>query len=409
MEMLQASLDELLAADHRARIVWRYVQALDTDTLYKSFKPTALGKGRPAIAPEILLAVWLMATIDGINSSRELARRCKSDIAYRWLCGGVSVNYHTLSDFRSGNVSFFEKMLVTSITSMLQEGFVTLDTLGQDGMRVRASAGKSSFRRQPTLKEHYEQARKRVKQQREELDDDEQRCAANARREASRKRAAEELESRIGQSLIEVEELARQKEKRQKGDGKKARCSPTDPEARVMKMGDGGFRPALDVQFVTDADTRTIVGVDVNNSGSDRGKMAPMYEKLINDYGVVPNKYVVDSAFATHADVAILEQRGTAIYSTVKGAAKKKAAGEDPYAPNPKDTTEFAKFRARMRTEEAQKIYSSRPSISEFPNAEFRNRGGTHFLVRGIAKAKSVALLFANTFNLMRMMHLELI
>ena len=406
MEMHLASLEQLLPADHRARVVWQYVESIDTEPLYEKFKPTDLENGRPVIAPEILLALWLLATLDSISSAREVDRRCETDIAYMWLRGGVSVNYHTISDFRSENPQFFDKMLTDSVTSMMDQGFVTLKMIGQDGMRVRASAGNSSFRRKNKLKQLYLAAKRHVERLRDESDDESKGGKKNAGRQAAAKRAAEERAERIRRSLQEVEALSEQKEKRQKGDGENARCSTTDPEARRMKMGDGGFRPAYDFQFVTDGDARVIVHVDVNNSGSDRGKMAPLHQKVVDQYGVIPQRQLVDSAFATRGDVAQLEQAGTAVYSTVKGEAKKKAAGEDPYAPDPNDSPEYAKFRERMSHDESQEIYKRRPSIAEYPNAECRNRGCRLLRVRGLERVKSVALLYANTFNLLRMINL---
>lgn len=406
VEMHLASLEQLLPTDHRARVVWQYVQSVDTESLYERFEPTALGKGRPAIAPEILLALWLLATIDSISSARELERRCESDLPYMWLRGGVSVNYHTLSDFRSNNAEFFEKMMVDSVTSMIDQGYVTLETIGQDGMRVRASAGNSSFRRKARLQQLHAAAKKHVERLRDEAEDESKRGQASAGRQAAAQRAAEERAERIRRSLEEVDKLAEQKEKRKKGDGEKARCSTTDPESRRMKMGDGGFRPAYDFQFVSDGDARMIVLADVNNSGSDRGKMAPLHQRVVEQYGAIPQRQLVDSAFATRGDVAKVESAGTAVYSTIKGEKKMKSEGKDPYTPDPNDSIGYAKFRERMSHSESQEIYKRRPSIAEYPNAECRNRGCRLLRVRGLERVKSVALLYASTFNLLRMIHL---
>ncbi|MEM6474084.1 MAG: IS1182 family transposase [Planctomycetota bacterium] len=319
VEMQLLSLDQMLDKDHRARIVWQFVNSLDLQPLYEGFKATQGQSGRNAIAPEILLALWLMATIDSISSARELDRRTTTDIPYMWLCGGVSVNYHTLSDFRSNNSEYFEKMLVDTVTAMMAQGFVTLDTIGQDGMRVRASAGSSSFRREPKLKELHKQAEAHVKKLREQGEDESARNAADVAKRAAQQRAATEQAERIAEALRQVEELHQQKEKRRKGDGEKARCSTTDPDARKMKMGDGGFRPAYNVQFATDGDSRVIVAVDVTNTGSDRGEMSPMHDKVVETYQATPEKMLVDSAFATKNDVKTVEQSGTKVYSTVYG------------------------------------------------------------------------------------------
>jgi transposase len=409
VEMRFLALEQMLDKDHRARIVWQFVQSLDLQPLYDGFKNTPGEKGRNAIAPEILLSLWLMATIDSISSARELARRTTTDIPYMWLCGGVSVNYHTLSDFRSGNAEYFEKVLVDTVTAMIAQGFVTLDTIAQDGMRVRASAGSSSFRRQPKLEKLHRQAKAHVEALREQSEDESKRSDAEAARRAAQQRAAKERAERIAEALRQVEELHEQKEKRQKGDGEKARCSTTDPDARKMKMGDGGFRPAYNFQFATDGDSRVIVGVDVTQSGSDRGEMAPMHEKVVGSYGKTPGRTLVDSAFATRGDIKAVEQAGSEVFSTVHGEASMRNRGINPFARQAGDSDEYAAFRQRMSEPESQEIYKQRPSIAEYPNAECRNRGCRLLRVRGLEKVRSVAMLYASTFNLLRMMNLGVI
>ena len=190
VEMRFLALDQMLDKDHRARIVWQYVESLDTEPLYAGFKAVTGEGGRNGIAPEILLALWLMGTIDAISSARELHRRSTTDIPYMWLCGGVSVNYHTLSDFRSLNAEYFEQILIDTVTAMMRAGFVTLDTVGHDGMRVRASAGSSSFRRPPSLQALHQQAKAHVESLREESEDSAKQIENNSRRKAARERAA---------------------------------------------------------------------------------------------------------------------------------------------------------------------------------------------------------------------------
>lgn len=406
VEMLVMALDEMLPQDHRARLVWQYVESMDLEPLYAQLKSVDGRAGRNAIAPEVLLALWLMATIDSISSARELDRRCSTDIVYMWICGHVSVNYHTLSDFRSDNAEFFEKLLVDSVTGLLQAGFVTLETIAQDGMRVRASAGASSFRTQPSLENLHQAAQAHVDKLRQQSEDESQQANSDARRQAAQQRAARERAERIEEAIEQVKELREQKEKRKKGDGEKARCSTTDPDARRMKMGDGGTRPAYNFQFATDGDSRVIVGVKVTNSGSDRGEMTPMHGQVVDCYSVTPEQVLVDSAYATKDDVTTVEQAGTKVVSTVHGAESMKARGNDPHARQRGDSDEYAAFRQRMSEPQWTERYQQRPSIAEYPNAECRNRGCRLLRVRGLEKVRSVALLYATTFNLLRMINL---
>ncbi len=369
------------------------------------------GPGRDAVDPKILLALWMFATIEGISSARHLARLCERDLAYLWICGEVKVNYHLLSDFRTAHGEFLDKLLTDTIATLLHQNLVTLETVAQDGMRVRANAGSSSFRRQPTLEQRRQEAAEQVRQLRDESEGDGAAApdASNVRRVAAAQRAATEQEARVQQALENLVELQQQKEQRQKGSGAAARSSMTDPESRVMKMGDGGFRPAYNVQFATDGDARLIVSVDVSNNGSDGGQMAPMQKEVTDQYGVVPKNYVVDGGFPTVHDVTEVEKTGSQVVAPMTHEDRIAKRGGDPHARRAHDTDEMAAFRQRMATDEAKAILKRRPSIAEFPNAECRNRGLHQFRVRGLKKVRVVVLWHAIVFNFMRMRSLRIL
>lgn len=401
------SLDQLLPAEHRARSVWAFVQALDLEPFYQDFEVTDHVAGRTAIAPEILIGLWLLATLDGIGSARELERRCETDIPYLWLRGTVSVNHHTLGDFRVLHGPRLERLLVDTVAALIDGGIVPLETIAQDGMRVRASAGSSSFRRRPTLEKLQQAAQEHVDRLRQEADNEPDRRAGDARRQAAAERAARERKERVAEALRQHEQLSRQREQRKKGDGETTRVSTTDPDARKMKMANGGYDPAYNVQFATDGDARVIVGVDVTNGGTDGGELPPMLEKIRQDYGRNPQQVLVDSAFATQEAVTVAESGGTQVISTVPRAEQLRRHGHDPHAPQRRDTDEYVKFRARMAEPASQALYKSRPSIAEFPNADCRNRNLRQFRVRGLVKVKAVALWHALAFNFLRMIALE--
>ncbi len=408
VEMQLLALDELIDRDHRVRLVWQYVDSLDLGCLYESIKAVEGNVGRNPIDPQILFALWLYATVDGVGSARKLAKLCVESMPYRWICGGVSVNYHTLADFRSGNGDLFEKLMVQSVAVLVNQDLIPLETIAQDGMRVRANAGTGSMRRKPTLerllgeaKEHFEKLTADGEQDDyvEELDN---------RKKAAQKRAAREKAERIQAALEELEEI---NDKR--GDNKRetdsTRASMTDPEARRMKMANGGFNPALNVQFATDGDTRIIVGVDLTNSGGDGSQMLPMFQRLVSDYGKTPQEYLVDGPYATRSDITELEKAGTRVLAPIPFENKMIRNGTDPTARQPKDTDEMAAFRKRMGTDEAKERFKLRSSIAEFPNADCRNRGLRQFAVRGLWRAKGQALLHALAHNLMRFLRLEML
>jgi transposase len=407
MEIRTLSLDQMLPADHRARSVWAFVASLDLSPFYADIEVTRETAGRSAIAPEVLAALWLLATLDGISSARELDRRCGADLPYLWIRGGVSVNHHTLSDFRVAHGERLERLLVDSVAAMVHEGLVPLETIAQDGMRVRASAGRSSFRRGPTLEELQRQAQEHVDRLKKDSESEGERREGDARRKAASERAARERQARVDEAVRQHKVLSEQREKRQKGDGPKTRVSTTDPDARTMKMANGGYDPAYNVQLATDADARVILSVAVTNEGTDGNQLPPMIETVARHYGKTPNTALVDSAYATIDSVTKAEQAGTTVVSSIPRAEVLVKNGKDPHAPQPRDTPEFAAFRARMAEPEFQELYKTRPSIAEFPNAQCRNHNLRQFRVRGLIKVKAVALWHALAFNFQRMIHLR--
>ena len=360
--------------------------------------------GRHAVDPKILLALWMFATIEGVSSARHLARLCQRDLPYMWICGDVGVNHHLLSDFYTSHPKFLDELLTDTIATLLHQEVVALETVAQDGMRVRANAGSRSFRRQDSLERCREEASQQVKKLREESDDDDSdNNASNRRRSAACQRAAEERLQRVEAALENLAELQQQKENRQKGSGKNARCSTTDPEARNMKMANGGFHPAYNVQFVTDGKSRMVVAVEVSNNGSDGNQMAAMHQKVCRRYGKIPKNYLVDGGFATNDSVTKVEKANGRVIGPMSHMDQIQDRGGDPYERRKNDSDEMAAFRERMRTDEAKALLKQRPSIAEFPNAECRNRGLYQFRVRGRIKALTSSLWYAITFNFMRM------
>jgi transposase len=398
-----ASLDQLIPRDHRVRAVWAYVDSLDVKPLYKKIQAVEGGVGRDAVDPKILMALWMFAIIEGISSARHLARLCERDLPYLWICGDVGVNHHLLSDFRTEHGAFLDQLLTDTIATLLHQKIVTLETVAQDGMRVRANAGSGSFRRKKGLEECRQEAAEQVRKLREENDDDSEHGSGNARRRAAVERAATERAQRVEEALKNLVELQEQKEQRKKGSGAEARCSTTDPETRNMKMADGGFRPAYNVQFATDGDVRMIVSVDVTNNGSDGGQMAPMHEAVCEQYDKVPGHYIVDGGFATIEDITQAEKLGSQVAAPMLHEERIAKRGGNPHARRARDTNEMAAFRERMATDDAKTRLKTRPSIAEFPNAECRNRGLHQFRVRGLEKVRAVSLWYAITFNFMRM------
>lgn len=398
MELRAVDLESLLPADHAARAVWEFVESLDLSPLYAEVQSVEGSAGRPAIDPRIYMALWLYATIEGVGSARALERLTRQHDAYRWILGGVSVNHHSLSDFRVQHGEFLDEVLTQSVAVLMDQGLVKLKRVSQDGIRVRASAGAASFRRRPSLERCQQEAQEQVERLRAELEKDPE--ATNRRQAAARQRAAEDRQRRVKAALKQMPAVAAKKPAAEKD---KARVSTTDADARVMKMGDGGFRPAYNGQFAVDTETQIVVGVEVSNSGSDQGQLVPMLEQLEERYGVIPPESLVDGGFAGLKDIEKASEMGSEVFAPV---AKPKDETRDPYVPLPADSPAVAKWRQRMGTPEAKEIYKQRASTVECVNALARNRGLQRLLVRGLGKARAILLWFAIAHNLMRTLSL---
>ena len=396
LEWRSVDLEGLLPADHRARLVWEFVEGLDLTPLYAEIQAVAGHAGRPPIDPAILMALWLYATLEGVGSARALGRLCEAHDAYRWICGGVSVNYHTLADFRVGHGEVLEALLTTSVAALMAEGVVDLRRVAQDGVKVRASAGAASFRRGERLAHLLAEATAHVEQLKREVHDD---PAATTRREAAaRERAAQDRRQRVAQALEQLPAVAARRAKAHL-EGP-TRVSTTDADARVMKMADGGFRPAVNAQLMTATDSQVIVGVAVTNAGTDLGQLAPMVDQVRGRYGHGPSEVLADGGYVALADIRALAPPigGCVVYAP---PMRSRGRGRGRIRPARNDEATMA-WRARMATDEAKAIYKERAATSECVNALARNRGLRQLMVRGLRKAKAVLLWFVLAHNVLR-------
>lgn len=411
VEFVERTLDASLPDDHPARAIWAFLERLDLSAFYASIKSVQGHVGHPTTDPQVLLALWLYATSDGIGSARQIDRLCQEHDAYRWLCGGVTVNYHTLSDFRVAHQEALDQLLTDILAAMMDAGLVQLHRVAQDGMRVRASAGSSSFRRESSLQQCLAEAEQQVVKlaaEREQPDP-----GRTKRQEAAREKAARERQQRVEKALRRLPEVQAAKERSKKTESKakkakvtEARVSTTDPESRVMKMPDGGFRPAYNLQLATDEDSQIIVAVAVDITGTDGGQAPSGVEQVVRRTGRSPQAYLMDGGFAKREDVTTLERRGITVYAPTR-SPRTTTSGRTKADPRWDDTPEVARWRDRMETEEAKEIYKGRAATAECVNAHARRYGLRQLLVRGADKVLSVLLLVAITHNLRRWMTLS--
>ena len=392
--------------DDPVRSIWAIVERLELAALYVPIEARDDVAGAPAIDPKILLALWINATSDGEGSAREIGRLTSLHAAYRWLCGGVAVGYHTLSDFRSQRADVFDDLVTQVLALLMKQGLVDLHRVAQDGTRVRASAGAGSFRRAETLEALMQQARAHLEAVTREAADP----AIGARRAAARQRGAQQRLERLDAALAQVAEVTATKQRSGAKDATVRQGSDrptTDPDARVMKMGDGGFRPAFNVQFATTTDAaRVIVGVDVSNRGSDMGQSTPMLAQIEARTGVRPAEMLLDGGYTQHDAI----DDAAAQHVTVFAPVPKPRHGDtrDPHVARDGDSHAVAAWRERMGTDAAKQIYKQRAATAETVNADAKtHRGLDHLPVRGLGKVLGSATLFAMTYNILRLITLR--
>ena len=401
VELRALDLDSVIGPAHSARAIWDYVQRLDLRSLQEAVRAREHTPGQAPVSPRLLLALWLHATSEGIGSARALARLCESHDAYRWLCGGVSVNYHGLADFRTAHPDLLDRLLSESVATLSAAGVIDLDEVVQDGVRVRASAGAGSFRRKKKLHKELNKAKRLIEQLKQEANDDPD--ASNRRIRAARERAADERAARVAAALdklaeIEAERVRRAKtNKKQTAKQKEPRASTTDPQARIMKMADGGYRPAYNCQLGTVAQGQIVVSVDVTATGSDRGLLRPMLDRLKQRYRRRPKRYLVDGGFNKNDDIEWAAGAGVKVY----GPPTRSKHKSDPYAPRRDDGCGVAAWRRRMQSPHGKAVYKRR-SMGECINARLRQWRFSQFTLRGRAKVHAVLSLFALANNILQ-------
>jgi len=401
VELRVMDLDGLIEPGHPVRVIWDYVQRLDLRALAEAIKAREHTPGQAPPSPQLLLALWLYATSQGIGSARALARLCESHDVYRWLCGGVSMNYHGLADFRTAQADLIDRLLTENVAALSTAGVIDLDEVVQDGVRVRAGAGAGSFRRKKKLSKELKKATRLIARLKQEADEDPD--ASNRRIKAARARAAREREARLAAALdkiaeIEAERTRRAKtNKKQVAEQKQPRASTTDPQARVMKMADGGFRPAYNCQFATVAQGQIVVGVDVTATGSDRGLLRPMIEELKRRYGRRPKRHLVDGGFNKNDDTEWAAGAGVKVY----GPPIRSKHKTDPYALRRDDGPGVAAWRKRMNSPHGKAVYKRR-SMGECINARLRQWRLSQFTLRGATKVAAVLGLFALANNILQ-------
>jgi transposase len=402
-------LEALLPSDHRARIVMSFVESLDLRPLYDAIKAREGEPGRPPPDPAVLLALWLYATIEGVGSARQLDRLAQCDLAYRWIAGGVPLNYHGLSDFRVAHVEVLDRLLTESVTALIAEGVVSLAEIAVDGTKVRANASRDSFKTASKLGRVEAAVTQRLAALKAEIEGDPE--ASSRRKRAAQERAAREVKERAERARAALDKVRAEKEKRAKthpqDEAKKSepKVSLSDPEARNMRFPDGAIRPAYNAQIAVAPKEGIVVSVEMTDRRNDAGLAVPMVDDMVRRYGMAPNNLLIDTHYATCEDVAAL---GVHAAGPVKVFAPTPTERDDVSpatlakrkSQRAREPESVKEWRSRMATQAGQEVFRLRKLIERI-NGNLKNHGFGFIPVRGLIKAKAIALWHALANNLM--------
>lgn len=404
-------LEALLPEDHAARLVWAFVTQMDLSKFYAAIGSREGEAGRPAADPRVLLALWLFASVEGVGSARELERLVRRDVAYRWIAGGVPVNYHGLSDFRASHGDLLDELLTSSVAALMSEGLVSLEEVIADGTKVQAAAGKGSYGGASRMARIERIAGERMVQLKSELDADP--AASSRRRGAAQARAARELGERAAKATAALAGLQREKDKRRKShrneeDAKaEPKASLTDAQARFMRFADGSIKPGYNMQIAASGNG-LVLSVTATDRRNDTGLAGPVIDDLAGRYGRKPGRLLVDSTYAAEDDIVALADDGVAVFAPVPQEHEdvKPDTLRRRLAKRLMEPQALKDWRARMDTSAGQEIFRRRKRI-ELVNAHFKNRGFGRLPLRGLAKAKIVGVLQAIAHNIMLANHLR--
>jgi len=382
--------DDALDAEHPARALWQVLGTLELGRFLSLARAVEGHAGRPTPCAQMLLTLWTYAISQGVGSAREIERLVSTDRAFGWIVGDVAVSHHALSRFRIGHRAALDTLMTDILAALVHKGVLSLRLVALDGMRVRAAASAPSFRREASLLECREQAALHLTAVLAQADDPEHSLA----QQAARERGARDFQARIEAAIETLQNLREER----KPSAPPARASTTDAEARVMKMGDGGFRPAMNVRCATAGSElggpRTVVAVELTNVGSDMGALTPMLAQIEARTGVLPQTVLADANHANHEAIAAAIARG--VETLVAVPSRTRVSG-----PNGNHEPAIAEWKQHMETDEAKRLYRARAGLCEWTNAQFAGRFDLRqFLVRGLDKTTSVALLCAITSNL---------
>jgi|SRR5215471_6264395 len=324
---LQTDVEELIPADHPARAIWHLVSRLDLSGWEQEIQTREGDVGRPCWEPRLLISIWIYAYSQGISSARALERRMEYERGLQGLTATEIVNAHSLSDFRMSHKGKLNELMRQVLAVLDQEGMIDLETVVQDGTKMRAVASQESLHRRPRLEQRLEKARQVIEELNQQTEAE---PAAGRRQQAARHRAASERLERLEGALREMG-----KREAQEGADPERRVSDSEPEARKMKHADGAWAPSYNVQISTETKNRMIVGIRVSPQANDTQELVPALHMIRHWSGRKPKQILADNGYATRENVEQVAGRHMEFVAPWKSEESRQAGalathGRDP-------------------------------------------------------------------------------
>ncbi|MDC0708841.1 IS1182 family transposase [Stigmatella sp. ncwal1] len=396
--------------------------------------------GQPPYHPVMMTLLLMYAYARGVNSSREIERRCEIDLGFRYLAGGERPDHDTLCHFRVRHLEAFGELFVDTLRVASEAGMKKLGHLAVDGTKVKANASKHKAMSYGRMEEATRKLEEQVKKLLEEaaaLDAQEDERYGKGRRgdelpeemkdpatraerlkeakrrlEADKKRAlAAEKKKRVkkirrAQQDLEQEARHKAEQKGQKPEEakpeSKAQRNFTDPDSRIMKR-DGSFQQSYNAQVAVDAETQLIVAQEVGQSPSDARQLEPMVAQVEANTGLLPKELSADSGYFCREDIEQVQQRGVEPF-VAPGRSKH---GQEPVpAPRgrpPKALSFKERMGRKLQTKRGRRAYARRKVTAEPVIGQVKNTVLKGFSLRGLRKVRGEFSLACAVHNLKKL------
>lgn len=434
--LVPPSLDEWLPEGHLARFIAELVEhELDLERFYASYRKA---KGQPPYDPRLMLRVLLYGYCTGVRSSREIERACTDMVSFRWLSAQQAPDFRSIARFRERHLAAFANVFLQALELCRAAGMVKLGKVALDGTKVRANASKHKAMSYERLVEKQKVLAQEVNDllaEAKTVDATEDAKFGPGKRAdelpaelASRQARAEAMaiarasleEEAAQKARTEAEEKARERgddddDIADAGDKAaknavpkpKAQRNFTDPDARIMKQASGAFSYCYNAQAVVDEHRQVIVATELNQAANDYGELVPMAQKVLENLGQMPKKWLADTGYCSKANLEAARglevEHGTEFFIST---GRMKHSAPIPQAPRgriPASATVGERMARKLKTKVGKKVYSRRKVIVEPVFGQIHTRQGKYLLLRGEEKADLEWKVLAACHNLLKL------